>query len=101
MRHTARDSDRCTHTNRSVNHTELETESIAPDITGVYSIFKNFFYRIKSTAVQTTCTKDRWPWWKVLDRIIQRVWTVSYTHLRAHETGRKLVCRLLLEKKTT
>ena len=24
---------------------------------------------------------------------------VSYTHLRAHETGRKLVCRLLLEKK--
>src|SRR5674476_772718 len=23
---------------------------------------------------------------------------VSYTHLRAHETGRKLVCRLLLEK---
>src|SRR5665213_3924495 len=26
---------------------------------------------------------------------------VSYTHLRAHETGRNLVCRLLLEKKTT
>ena len=26
---------------------------------------------------------------------------VSYTHLRAHETGRKLVCRLLLEKKKT
>src|SRR5674476_478549 len=28
-------------------------------------------------------------------------WTdpVSYTHLRAHETGRNLVCRLLLEKK--
>src|SRR5665213_1891410 len=28
-----------------------------------------------------------------------RVEPVSYTHLRAHETGRKLVCRLLLEKK--
>src|SRR5665213_1334616 len=28
-----------------------------------------------------------------------RVDTVSYTHLRAHETGRNLVCRLLLEKK--
>ena len=27
--------------------------------------------------------------------------TVSYTHLRAHETGRNLVCRLLLEKKKT
>src|SRR5665213_3991145 len=26
-------------------------------------------------------------------------WSVSYTHLRAHETGRNLVCRLLLEKK--
>ena len=27
--------------------------------------------------------------------------SVSYTHLRAHETGRNLVCRLLLEKKDT
>ena len=27
-----------------------------------------------------------------------RIMTVSYTHLRAHETGRNLVCRLLLEK---
>ncbi|CZS11501.1 hypothetical protein CDFC105_93850 [Clostridioides difficile] len=25
---------------------------------------------------------------------------VSYTHLRAHETGRNLVCRLLLENKS-
>src|SRR5665213_3920750 len=30
-----------------------------------------------------------------------RLATVSYTHLRAHETGRNLVCRLLLEKKKT
>src|SRR5674476_1634313 len=28
-----------------------------------------------------------------------KIMTVSYTHLRAHETGRNLVCRLLLEKK--
>ena len=27
------------------------------------------------------------------------VGSVSYTHLRAHETGAYLVCRLLLEKK--
>ena len=27
------------------------------------------------------------------------VQVVSYTHLRAHETGRNPVCRLLLEKK--
>src|SRR5665213_4277760 len=35
---------------------------------------------------------------KVMTRA-RRVVTVSYTHLRAHETGRNLVCRLLLEKK--
>ena len=29
-----------------------------------------------------------------------RVWPVSYTHLRAHETSLHLVCRLLLEKNT-
>src|SRR5450756_439129 len=28
-----------------------------------------------------------------------RVGTVSYTHLRAHETRHDIVCRLLLEKK--
>src|SRR5450756_2780520 len=28
-----------------------------------------------------------------------RYWSVSYTHLRAHETRHDLVCRLLLEKK--
>src|SRR5678809_1743052 len=27
------------------------------------------------------------------------IYAVSYTHLRAHETGSNLVCRLLLEKK--
>ena len=30
---------------------------------------------------------------------IEAIRPVSYTHLRAHETGRNLVCRLLLEKK--
>ena len=30
---------------------------------------------------------------------VQRCLSVSYTHLRAHETLRYLVCRLLLEKK--
>src|SRR5678810_308197 len=43
---------------------------------------------------------------RVVDRIKRRYAAgrryciaVSYTHLRAHETGRNLVCRLLLEKK--
>ena len=30
---------------------------------------------------------------------LRRIITVSYTHLRAHETRHDLVCRLLLEKK--
>src|SRR5665647_3172402 len=34
-----------------------------------------------------------------LSGIRQTVDTVSYTHLRAHETDSYLVCRLLLEKK--
>src|SRR5665648_719569 len=31
-------------------------------------------------------------------RLMRRLITVSYTHLRAHETRHDLVCRLLLEK---
>ena len=37
---------------------------------------------------------------KIFPRDIREILkAVSYTHLRAHETGRNLVCRLLLEKK--
>src|SRR5659263_772423 len=32
-------------------------------------------------------------------RVAKNIDTVSYTHLRAHETRHELVCRLLLEKK--
>ena len=35
----------------------------------------------------------------VAKRLREHFASVSYTHLRAHETGRNLVCRLLLEKK--
>src|SRR5665213_4396775 len=35
------------------------------------------------------------PLWLSASQIV--VMPVSYTHLRAHETGRNLVCRLLLE----
>ena len=34
-----------------------------------------------------------------IDNFETEICPVSYTHLRAHETGRNLVCRLLLEKK--
>ncbi|WP_458793142.1 response regulator, partial [Campylobacter coli] len=40
---------------------------------------------------------------EVVDYILAKNWpvivSVSYTHLRAHETPEHLVCRLLLEKK--
>ena len=36
---------------------------------------------------------------KVIEGNVDTIRPVSYTHLRAHETLRYLVCRLLLEKK--
>ena len=36
---------------------------------------------------------------EVYEEIVRSVESVSYTHLRAHETVLDLVCRLLLEKK--
>ena len=38
-------------------------------------------------------------WVKKGERVVVIADTVSYTHLRAHETVLDLVCRLLLEKK--
>ena len=38
---------------------------------------------------------------KVLADVFRPYGSVSYTHLRAHETDSYLVCRLLLEKKKT
>ena len=51
------------------------------------------------------CFSDWWAYkFEVYDAIpfnaALMVETVSYTHLRAHETVLDLVCRLLLEKKT-
>ena len=37
----------------------------------------------------------------LMDVVMPGLNAVSYTHLRAHETVLDLVCRLLLEKKTT
>ena len=36
---------------------------------------------------------------KYLEEVDKKTDSVSYTHLRAHETPEHLVCRLLLEKK--
>src|SRR5450756_3080609 len=44
-------------------------------------------------------TKHLSPMVPILENRMTCIRTVSYTHLRAHETRHDLVCRLLLEKK--
>ena len=59
-----------------------------------HSKFKNIQYR------KGAQDKKRAKQFAKIGREIQiAVKTVSYTHLRAHETKANLVCRLLLEKK--
>ena len=56
----------------------------------------------KYCRTETVMTYDQWKrlYRKNIKKMIRdTVTSVSYTHLRAHETGRNLVCRLLLEKK--
>ena len=54
--------------------------------------------QIKAGLVTVNGAVAKKPEQKV-DETGDEVCPVSYTHLRAHETGRNLVCRLLLEKK--
>ncbi len=56
------------------------------------------FYNFPAIGGKRGCSSSVWicdlfPW------TLKRFMAVLYTHLRAHETGRNLVCRLLLEKK--
>ena len=51
---------------------------------------------VADEAVQAITSSDQ-EFGRTTDPV--RMYTVSYTHLRAHETLRYLVCRLLLEKK--
>ena len=50
----------------------------------------NYYFLISDTDYERLTEEHM----DILDTV-----SVSYTHLRAHETGRNLVCRLLLEKK--
>ena len=51
-------------------------------------------------AAWLNAEKEVWePWLSSQDGFLGRQLSVSYTHLRAHETDSYLVCRLLLEKK--
>src|SRR5450759_4684214 len=49
---------------------------------------QGYFYALSAVCTHLGCIVE----WKATG-------TVSYTHLRAHETRHDLVCRLLLEKK--
>ena len=59
--------------------------------------------RGRSRSVCDAFRLREWPHRRIPQAWGRRVdsWSVSYTHLRAHETVLDLVCRLLLEKKTT
>ena len=53
----------------------------------------------KSLKTINSLTQENYSSFKLAKSQWDSSTTVSYTHLRAHETGRNLVCRLLLEKK--
>src|SRR5450756_2816069 len=52
-----------------------------------------------TSDVMRSCSCGRAATWRTTRASLDRPVTVSYTHLRAHETRHDLVCRLLLEKK--
>src|SRR5665213_481755 len=55
------------------------------------------YHRIDTNTVKNKNIKEVGSEWLCM-QALEQLGPVSYTHLRAHETGRKLVCRLLLEK---
>ena len=62
----------------------------------------DFFVYVAAFGLFTEVSyKTSQEWKNVLGHAAYILEAVSYTHLRAHETGRNLVCRLLLEKKKT
>src|SRR5678809_1597424 len=91
-------------------HLYLNKKINKPDLTGlkirITPVYRDFFQTI-GASVMTTAPGEvytalergvidgyGWPIHLLFDLNWQE--TVSYTHLRAHETGRNLVCRLLL-----
>ena len=73
-----------------------------PDIKVIYPMHKN--PAVREMARACFGGQERIHMIEPLDvldfhNVMAHAYPVSYTHLRAHETGRNLVCRLLLEKK--
>ena len=83
--------------NLPVSYEEKQKILEAMTLTERYEVLMALLLKeIEITAIQNefqSKVKER------VDKNQKEYIPVSYTHLRAHETGRNLVCRLLLEKK--
>ena len=72
----------------------LDRSSAASDVYKRQGVFGDIDGLVKSLQNNTADP------FSIMDYVgLPRVTSVSYTHLRAHETVLDLVCRLLLEKK--
>ena len=69
---------------------EPNQTDLLPTLRFYEEVYKDIILKRAELGLKTTVRG-------VMNRVMPNA--VSYTHLRAHETGRNLVCRLLLEKK--
>src|SRR5674476_149292 len=66
-------------------------------------VIEAFACKLPDSYIEAMAVQAQQPAWVNLEYLSAEDWVggchkpVSYTHLRAHETGRNLVCRLLLE----
>ena len=74
-----------------LNHHEVTND--------VYALKNTVCFRISVAQYEDILLHDLIFMRYLARTLSNRLYPVSYTHLRAHETGRNLVCRLLLEKK--
>eukprot|EP01017_Pseudomicrothorax_dubius_P019643 TRINITY_DN2156_c0_g1_i2.p1 TRINITY_DN2156_c0_g1~~TRINITY_DN2156_c0_g1_i2.p1 ORF type:complete len:281 (-),score=52.76 TRINITY_DN2156_c0_g1_i2:34-876(-) len=76
----------------------LKEQENSPDLSSK-PIYKRNLLRISHIMEKRREEDDSSPDPSKLETMMNNLTTVSYTHLRAHETPEHLVCRLLLEKK--
>src|SRR5659263_423444 len=72
----------------------IDNQASSTDISGVFSVPDSVKVILQNACYDCHSNNTRYPWYVN----IQPAGSVSYTHLRAHETRHDLVCRLLLEK---
>ena len=92
---------------REGRHADWELKGLVRLFQQLQLVNQAFWQRIHDTCVSDSNLKAFLTFFSLSSSISYSLETqlqkirppVSYTHLRAHETGRNLVCRLLLEKK--